>query len=155
MLDSENRLKLLLEKPVERRFAAISPAPDKVRVGAVTAIEANVSVTDQRSAAFNALDVGHAAWGFDVDHEIATGRLRTPSDPTSADEQHCCQQSNTHFHRMALPRRILAPKRTRCSRCDQMKPCSRWDAVQLCAACVLLIIREWSIRHEEFGELAS
>lgn len=46
------------------------------------------------------------------------------------------------------PERIL-----RCERCGKPGSDIQGEAI-LCDTCISLVIREWKIKHEEFGELA-
>jgi hypothetical protein len=41
----------------------------------------------------------------------------------------------------------------RCERCGTDQNCERFDALVLCEACLLLILKEWRVRRSEFGAL--
>lgn len=48
---------------------------------------------------------------------------------------------------------MRTPIVTQCARCQETAQCSTFEDVSLCLRCVRLVIREWKIRHEEFGTL--
>jgi predicted RNA-binding Zn-ribbon protein involved in translation (DUF1610 family) len=41
----------------------------------------------------------------------------------------------------------------KCSRCGDSTQCLKYGTVYLCEACLILIIREWHVRQQEFGAL--
>lgn len=42
---------------------------------------------------------------------------------------------------------------SRCFRCGETRTCREFDGAHVCDACVSLIIREFLVKREEFGEL--
>jgi len=49
----------------------------------------------------------------------------------------------------------MVSERMKCERCGTFENCETFDTLTLCERCLLLILKEWRIRHSEFVELAA
>lgn len=41
----------------------------------------------------------------------------------------------------------------KCNRCGDAGQCEKYGNVHLCEPCLILIVEEWHIRQQDFGEL--
>jgi hypothetical protein len=53
-----------------------------------------------------------------------------------------------------FPVRGIMSNPVRCERCGETKDCQSLAQMFLCQLCLILILREWRIRKEDFAELA-